>query len=307
MKKINILAIAVLFAMASCENDAVTDTAGTIDAASDTELVTSQETADLDSEEVDLSIEDFEQIQTEFFNEVNELDLSQVGDLNLEMVDFQNSDLGSGGEEINMGRYHHRPRVTSLCLVKDADRCPFEDRQPKSNMWWPENETDFFNPTTYFSSRRHKRLIFATFSNGTALIRGITSMNDGNCKVYVNVWLRDKQNYDEFSADGGEFKLEPGCASQAADPAELHYYEIDNRYSWLYAWGGDCVGQGCFGLEQRGENLRGQLGPNGAAFDSNIGAHGFSNWGWITDRHTGERLWVMDFDFRLRCCKRKKH
>ena len=144
-------------------------------------------------------------------------------------------------------------------------------------------------------------MIFVTFSNGTALIRGITRMNEGNCKVYVNVWLVDKQNYEEFSANGGEFKLEPGCASQAANPEELKYYKVASRYSWLYALGGDCLGQGCYGLEQRGENLRGQLGPNGAGFDSNIGEHGFSNWGWITDRHTGERLWPMDFDFRLKC------
>jgi hypothetical protein len=144
-------------------------------------------------------------------------------------------------------------------------------------------------------------MIFVTLSNGTALIRGITSMNDGDCKVFVNVWLKDKQNYDEFSSNGGEFKLEPGCASQAANPEELQYYEVNTKRSWLFAYGEDCIGQGGFGLEQRGENFRGQLGPNGAAFDSNIGANGYSNWGWITDKKTGERLWVMDFDFRLWC------
>ena len=306
MKKFSALFILAILVFVSCENEelsTVDETDSSLETVTETELVNDQESTIENEEEIE--IEEFEQIQRQFFSEINDLNLGEIENLNLTEVDFQNSEQEvSDKSPISTGKYRHRPRITSLCLITDADRCPFEDRQPASNMWWPENETDYFNPTTFFESSKYCRMIFATFSNGTALIRGITTMTEGNCKVYVNVWLKDKQTYDEFSANGGEYKLEPGCASQEANPEELLYYEIDSDYSWLYAWGNDCIGQGCFGLEQRGENLRGQLGANGAAFDSNIGALGFSNWGWITDRHTGERLWVMDFDFRLRCCRR---
>lgn len=302
MKKYYLVAMAIIVTIVGCETEEVSSTKDTIDSSIDVSIEAEEESENIIFEE-ELEIEEFEAIQNRFFNEVEDLDLGELDNLNLDVIDLRNEEQ-SGKGPLSKGRHHYRPRITSLCLVKDADRCPFEDRQPSSNMWWPEDEEDYFNPSTYYSSTKYYRMIFATFSNGTALIRGVTTMNDGNCKVYVNVWLKDKQNYDEFSANGGEFKLEPGCASQAANPEELKYYEINSKYSWLYSFGSDCVGQGCFGLEQRGENLRGQLGPNGAAFDSNIGAHGFSNWGWITDRHTGERLWVMDFDFRLRCCPR---
>ncbi|WP_435625437.1 hypothetical protein [Flagellimonas sp.] len=292
MKKIYYLAFALIMTFAACETEEVS----TMESTANSPEESIGDVSALDEQEVD--IEQLEGIQSQFLSELSDLDLEQIGNIDLQAVDLRNSDEG-----LESGKGKRRPRITSLCLVKDADRCPFEDRQPTSNMWWPENDTDFFNTTAYFSSTRYHRMIFATFSNGTALIRGITKMNDGKCKVYVNVWLRDKQTYEEFSANGGEFKLEPGCASQAANEEELLYYEIDNERSWLYSKGSDCLGQGCFGLEQRGENLRGQLGPNGAAFDSNIGDNGFSNWGWITDKHSGERLWVMDFDFRLRCCR----
>lgn len=298
MKKLSILFVAAIFALSSCENEEPTSVDETID--SSIEEINEQGNVVIQEE---LEIEEFEEIQNQFFSEVDDLDLSGIEGLNLEIIDFQNEDQASGKENVYSGKYkRRRPKVTSLCLVKNADRCPFSDRQPAANLWWPENEKDFFVPTAYFASNRYHRMIFATFDNGTALIRGTTRMNEGKCKVYVNVWLKDKRTYDEFTAIGGEFKLEPGCASKAADPAELLYYEFDSKRSWLYSWGKDCLGKGCFGLEQRGENLRGQLGPNGAGFDSNIGEHGFSNWGWITDKHTGERLWVMDFDFRLRCC-----
>ncbi|WP_350291677.1 hypothetical protein [uncultured Croceitalea sp.] len=306
MKKYYLVAMAIIVTIVGCETEEVSSTKdaidSSIDVSSETEAIVEQENENVTFDE-EIEIEEFEEIQNQFFSELEDLDLTELDNLNLDVVDLRN-DEQFGNAASSKGSNYYRPRITSLCLIKDADRCPNEGRQPISNMWWPENERDYYNPTTYFSSSRRCRMLFATFSNGTALIRGITNMNDGNCKVYVNVWLKDKQKYDEFTSNGGEFKLEIGCASQAANPEELLYYEIDNKRSWLYSWGNDCVGKGCFGLEQRGENLRGQLGPNGAAFDSNIGAHGFSNWGWITDRHTGERLWVMDFDFRLRCCPR---
>ncbi len=302
MKKFNALAIIAVFAMVGCENEEISTTLEQVDTGLDTELVVEQETTAVEEE---IEIEELEAIQSQFLNEIENLDFLKSENLSLAPLDFENSELVSE-EDMSLGHYKKKKRrkITSLCLVKDADRCPFSDRQPSANLWWPENETDFFVPSAYFSSTKYHRMIFVTFNDGTALIRGTTSMNDGKCKVYVNAWLKDKRTYDEFTAIGGEFKLEPGCASQEAVPGDLLYYEMDSKRSWLYSWGSDCLGTGCFGLEQRGENLRGQLGPNGAGFDSNIGAHGFSNWGWIIDKHTHERLWVMDFDFRLRCCPR---
>jgi len=266
------------------------------------------EDSSLDPDEVD-----FDEIQSSFLGEVEGLSLDGLDLSIIESADL-NEEGFDKGFNISSTRYHSsRPRLTSICLVKDADRCPFEDRQPTSNMWWPESETDFFNPTAYFSSTRYRRLIFATFSNGTALIRGITTMNEGDCKVFVNVWLKNRKTYSEFSDMGGEFKLEPGCASQAADEEEIVYYEINPRRSTITAWGNDCLGTGTFGIEIRSDDrpngnpdpnvpmFGAQLGINGAAFDSNIGALGFSTWGFVTDRYTKERLWVLDFDFRLWC------
>ncbi len=299
MKKFSVLTAALIFALYSCENEEIPSVDPTIESSEETELIPEQGNA---STQEELQVEEFEQIQSQFFEEVEGLNISEIESLNLEALDFQNATIISEDVSSSKGRYRHRPRITSLCLVKDADRCPAQDRKPTSNMWWPEKANDFDNPTTFFSSKKYHRLIFATFSNGTALVRGITTMNEGNCKVYVNVWFKDKQTYEEFTANGGVFKKEPGCAAQVTNPADLHYYEMDSKKSWLYSWGDDCIGKGCFGLEPRGENLRGQLGPNGAAWDSNIGENGFSDWGWITDRHTGEHLWVMDFNFRLHCC-----
>ena len=266
---------------------------------------------DVDEDELNVDEIDFIEVQNEIFNEIEGLDLEGIQDLDLIDISDLNANLNKN-TEISKTRHSNRTRLTSLCLVKDADRCPFGDSQPASNMWWPENETDFFNPTAYFSSTERKRMFFATFSNGTALLRGITTMNDGECKVFVNVWLNDRKTYSEFIDMDGEFKREIGCASQEANPEEQVYYDIDASRSLLYAWGGDCLSEGLFGLELRGNdrpsdpnsitsNFRSQLGVNGAAFDSNIGAFGFSTWGFITDPYTGEQLYVMDFDFRLWC------
>lgn len=41
------------------------------------------------------------------------------------------------------------------------------------------------------------------------------------------------------------------------------------------------------------------VGPGGANYDSNIGELVLSSWGWLTDINTGERLWKMDFNFRI--------
>jgi len=191
------------------------------------------------------------------------------------------------------------------CLVLNVDRCPYDDRQPASNFWWPETETDYFNPDTYFSSTDEHYLVFTENEDGTATIVG--SVIRGECVVEVNVKLKDRKSWAEWWAEGGEHKKE-GCAGLASSSEDMSYYVIDSENSTLTATGGDCIAEGTFGLEQRPDpnndntpNLGAHVGPNGANFDSEIGADGLSTWGWITNNQTGERLWVMDFNFKFDC------
>ncbi len=306
MKKNYYLALALMISLASCETEEISTVEGTVD--SSAENATGSTTENIIVVEEEIEIEEFEEIQSQFFSEVDDLNLSEIEGLDLEQVDFRDSN-ETLDKSASTDRHYNRPRITSLCLIKDADRCPFEDKQPVSNMWWPENETDYFVPTAFFSSSRYHRMIFVEFSNGTALIRGITKMNEGKCKVFVNVWLKEKKSWEEWSSNGGEQKKE-GCAGDASVEGMLSYYLIDSKRSTLYSWGGDCIAEGCYGLEQRPDpndpetpNYGAHVGPNGANYDSDLGANGLSTWGWITDRKTGERLWIMDFNFKLRCCR----
>ncbi|MFK7814062.1 MAG: hypothetical protein AB8B59_16310, partial [Maribacter sp.] len=72
--------------------------------------------------------------------------------------------------------------------------------------------------------------------------------------------------------------------------------------------GSDCLGEGIYGLEQRPDpndlntpNFGVVVGPGGALWDSNVGANGVAAWAWITNRETGERLWISDFNFLIDC------
>lgn len=196
-------------------------------------------------------------------------------------------------------------KVVRECLIVDVDRCPFEDKQPTANFWWSENEKDYFNPTTYFSSSNNHQLTFTEYEDGTANIKGSTSM--GTCIVEVNVWLKDKKNWADWSAAGGEHKKE-GCTGDASNSEGMNFYLIDSERSSLTANGGDCIAEGTFGVEQRPDptntpNFGAHLGIGGANYDSDLEALGMSTWGWITNKATGERLWIMDFNFKLECEK----
>ena len=191
------------------------------------------------------------------------------------------------------------PKLIKECNVVNVDRCN-DPRQPNSNFWWPSSPNAWFEG--YFSTTTNHNLTFSEYDNGTAHIFG--SVIKGDCVVQVDAWLKDKKSWTDWSANGGSYKKE-GCSGGVAE--DLSFYVIDAERSTITATGGDCLGEGTFGLEQRPDpfdpntpNFGVHVGPGGANFDSNVGAPGLSGWGWITNE-AGERLWVMDFNFRFEC------
>ncbi|EDP70549.1 hypothetical protein FBALC1_07318 [Flavobacteriales bacterium ALC-1] len=193
------------------------------------------------------------------------------------------------------------------CTVIDADRSPYGAQQPTANFWWSEraNGTDYFNPNTYFSSTDTNGLVFREYGDGTANILGTTV--SGTCVVTVDVWLKDKKTWIEWQALGGGHKKE-GTAGNASNSADMNFYVIDSERSTISAAGGDCVQTGDFGVEQRPDpndlstpNYGAHIGIGGANYDSDINAVGLSTWGWLTDVNTGERLWLIDFNFKIEC------
>ncbi len=192
------------------------------------------------------------------------------------------------------------------CIVIDADRAPYGSQQPSSNFWWSElaDGTDYFNADTYFSSTASDGLVFREYNDGTANILGTTV--SGTCVVTVDVWLKDKKTWTEWSDLGGEHKKE-GTAGNASNSEDMNFYVIDSVRSSLSA-SGDCVQPGDFGLEQRPDpndtstpNFGAHIGVGGANYDSDLDAVGLSTWGWLTDVTTGERLWLIDFNFKIEC------
>lgn len=194
--------------------------------------------------------------------------------------------------------------VVQVYTAIDADRDPYGSQQPNANFWWSEtpDASDYFDASTYYAAAEGENLEFTEYADGTASIIGTTI--SGTCVVNVNVWLKDKKSWANWSAEGGEHKKE-GTAGDASDETEFHFYVIDSENSVITA-SGDCPQTGVFGVEQRPDpndlntpNYGSHVGPGGANYDSNVGALGLSSWGWLTDMNTGERLWKMDFNFRL--------
>ena len=195
--------------------------------------------------------------------------------------------------------------VTQVYNTIDADRDPFGNRQPNANFWWSENAAgdDYFDASTYFGAAEGENIVFTEYANGTANITGTTI--SGTCVVTLNVWLKNKKNWDEWSAIGGEHKKE-GTAGNASNSDDMNFYVIDHTRSVIVAAGGDCVQTGTFGLTQRPDpndpntpNYGVHVGPGGANYDSNIGADGLSGWGWLIDPVTCDPLWLIDFNFRI--------
>jgi len=201
---------------------------------------------------------------------------------------------------------HSQPNYTE-CNVIDADRSPFGSQQPNANFWWSElaDGTDYFNADTYFSSTTSNGLVFREYENGTANILGTTV--SGTCVVSVDVWLKDKKTWAEWSALGGAHKKE-GTAGNASNSEDMNFYIIDSEISSISASGSDCVQTGDFGLRQRPDpedfdtpNYGAHIGIGGANYDSDLNAVGLSTWGWLTDIETGADLWLIDFNFKIEC------
>lgn len=195
--------------------------------------------------------------------------------------------------------------VDMIYAVIDADRGTNAGVQPTSNFWWSESPTasDYNDPTTYFAAAEGSGLEFTEYNDGTANLTGTTYQ--GTCAVTLDVWFKDRKTWEEWQAIGGGHKAE-GTAGIESNPEDMYFYVIDSERSVVTAIGGDCAQEGTFGLTQRPDpndpntpNYGTHVGPGGANWDSNIGANGISTWGWLTDPNTGERLWLIDFNFRI--------
>ncbi len=216
------------------------------------------------------------------------------------------SDIDEALESVDH-RYRYKKKTASY-TTRDADRCGPE--VPEAVFWWPGgNGGDFVE--SFFKNTKHCPLKLVEYSDGTARAYGIVDAVLGqSCKVWVDLHLKKKKNWHEWSSAGGDFK-EEGCTEAVAE--DQNYYIIDSRRSYIKAFGGDCNGQGYYGLEQRpdpdggGDNFGVALGKGGALWDSDKNATGLAGWAWITNLWTGERLWNADFNFVVQKKKRKIH
>ncbi|MGB5238724.1 MAG: gliding motility-associated C-terminal domain-containing protein [Flavobacteriaceae bacterium] len=230
------------------------------------------------------------------------------------LVLFSSFDLTTNSETFNSGLMADNfGELANLDLVSpvyadtiyrviDADRSPFTGQQPVSNFWWPETETDFFNPNAYFSQQEGNELQFTQFEDGSAHLTGTTT--NGSCLVELNIWFIDRTSWADWQAAGGEHKKE-GTAGNASNSEDMVFYVIDNTRSTVTASGNGCLGTGVFSVEQRPDpddsntpNFGAHVGPGGANYDSRIGAMGLSTWGWIFDPTCDDR-WVMDLNFLI--------
>ncbi len=195
--------------------------------------------------------------------------------------------------------------VVQECLTSNANRC--DQNVTQANFWWPGEDPTLNFEESFLASPEDLPLTYTEFEDGTVNIRGTTmGMLGSNCEVSVNLWLKEKRTWTEWQAMGGEFKEGDGCSN--AIPEEQIYYIIDGGKSCITSIGSDCLGEGTYGLEQRPDpndpntpSFGVVVGPGGALWDSNEGANGLAGWAWITDKSTGERLWISDFNFLIEC------
>ncbi|QCW99691.1 hypothetical protein FGM00_06105 [Aggregatimonas sangjinii] len=190
------------------------------------------------------------------------------------------------------------PNLVKECLAINADHCN-DVGFTEYNFWWPPTPTAYTEGL--FASADGQNLSFSEYDDNTARIQGTSML--GTCVVTIDVWLKDKKNWAEWSSAGGEFKAE-GCAGAIAEA--MQYYVIDDSRSTITAAGGDCLEEGTFTVEQRPDpadintpNYGVYVGPGGANWDSNTGENGLSGWGWMVNSE-GEK-WIIDFNFGLEC------
>ncbi len=188
--------------------------------------------------------------------------------------------------------------VDKECRVIDADFCD-ANTAPFYNFYW--HAMDSVSGSSFFSQNEDHKLSFVTYKNGTALITGKTQQS--GCSVELYIFLKDKKNWAEWTADGGGFK-EQGCAGTIKEA--MQYYLIDGTKSYIKTKG-NCIEEGVYKVTQRPDpndrntpNLGGHLGPGGALWDSNKGAEGLASWAWMGPEGN-ERKWTIDFNFLLDC------
>jgi hypothetical protein len=188
--------------------------------------------------------------------------------------------------------------IDKECKVIDADFCD-ASTDPFYNFYW--GAMNGVSGSAFFAQDATHKLIFTQFNNGTAIITGTTQQNGCSAELYI--FLEDKKDYAQWTADGGNFKAQ-GCAGTIKEA--MVYYVIDGSRSWVKTTG-DCVEEGTYIITQRPDpndistpNLGVHVGPGGALWDSNQGAEGLAGWAWMGPQGDEQR-WKIDFNFLLDC------
>ena len=188
------------------------------------------------------------------------------------------------------------PEVLKDCKVINADRCNRDGYAPAS-FWWPKEGEG--GPQGLFSVSDDYQMTYTEYNDGTINIKGTTELN--GCVVEADLWLKDKKNFDEWSAGGGLFKDELesfSCSDVIADL--LSYYVVDETRSSMTASGCD-ERDGEYTISHRPADQRYafQVGPGGALFDSG-NDFGVSGWAFAINNETGESH-ILDYNFVTEC------
>ncbi len=188
------------------------------------------------------------------------------------------------------------PEVVKDCKVVNADRCELNGYAP-SSFWWP-NEGEG-GPQGLFSVSDDYQMTYVEYADGTINIKGKTELN--GCVADIDLWLKDKKNFEDWSAGGGLFKDEIESSSCSDVVAELlNYYVVDETRSSMIATGcDDRDGEYTISHRPIDERYAFQVGPGGALFD--IGNDfGVSGWASAINKATGESH-ILDFNFVTEC------
>ncbi|MET1260423.1 hypothetical protein ABV409_13830 [Flagellimonas sp. DF-77] len=196
-------------------------------------------------------------------------------------------------------QHQEMPGVLAVCSGSDIDYCDASD-DIDYNFYWQEMWG--VNGSPFFSGASHGGFSLTEYEDGTALIQGTTVQ--GSCTLTVHIVLKDRKDWEAWSANGGGFKNQ-GCSNP--DKTELTYYIIDAAQSFVEATGGDCLEEGTFIVSQRPDPntdttaIYGtQKGVGAALFDTDTQAVGISGWGFMGPEDDKKR-WNIDFNFLLAC------
>ncbi|MFS4494024.1 T9SS type A sorting domain-containing protein [Maribacter sp. 2308TA10-17] len=192
--------------------------------------------------------------------------------------------------------------IDKSCEVLDIDLCNPDDGNSYNFYWRGMNTTPA--GSSFFSQNATHSLNFTEFTDGTALIEGSTQV--GTCSAQLYIVLKDLKDWNQWSADGGDFKPQ-GCNRNALVKENLRYYVVDETQSTVTTSGGDCLEQGTFIVSQRPDpndpntpNLGVHIGPGGALWDSDTSAEGLAGWAFMGPQGD-EQKWQIDFNFHIDC------